>query len=192
MWWSSTPSTVVRPRAAGRAARRSGVEVVLHAGRQDVALLRRVWGTRLTNVFDTQIAAGFAGLRAQLGYEPLVHEMLGLRLNKSASFTRWDARPLSPEQLRYAEEDVVHLLALADALQARLRGSGAWSGRARSAASSRRSPTTATPRRSSAVCPASAAWTRASGPSRASSSSGARRPPATRTARSPASSRTPC
>jgi ribonuclease D len=100
------------------------IEVVLHAGRQDVALLRRVWGTRLTNVFDTQIAAGFAGLRAQLGYEPLVHEMLGLRLNKSASFTRWDARPLSPEQLHYAEEDVVHLLALADALQDRLRELG--------------------------------------------------------------------
>jgi ribonuclease D len=100
------------------------IEVVLHAGRQDVALLRRVWGTRLTNVFDTQIAAGFAGLRAQLGYEPLVHEMLGLRLNKSASFTRWDARPLSPEQVHYAEEDVVHLLALADALQARLRELG--------------------------------------------------------------------
>src|ERR1700742_571324 len=37
------------------------VEVVLHAGRQDVAILRRQWGAAFTNVFDTQIAAGFAG-----------------------------------------------------------------------------------------------------------------------------------
>ena len=48
------------------------VEIVMHAGRQDVALLRRVWQTDITNLFDTQLAAGFAGLRAQLGYEPLL------------------------------------------------------------------------------------------------------------------------
>src|SRR5450432_4762120 len=40
-------------------------QVVLHAGRQDVAILRRAWGTELNNVFDTQIAAGFAGASAQ-------------------------------------------------------------------------------------------------------------------------------
>src|SRR5437763_1965773 len=41
------------------------VEIVLHAGRQDVALLRRAWGTEVRGVFDTQVAAGFAGLPAQ-------------------------------------------------------------------------------------------------------------------------------
>src|SRR5512144_2547782 len=61
-----------------------GVEVVLHAGRQDVALLRRVWDTDVRNVFDTQVAAGFAGRRAQLGYEPLLYELLGVRLRKRA------------------------------------------------------------------------------------------------------------
>ncbi|MEA2240767.1 MAG: ribonuclease, partial [Solirubrobacteraceae bacterium] len=71
------------------------VEIVMHAGRQDVALLRRVWETDITNLFDTQLAAGFAGMRAKLGYEALLHELLGVRLSKSASFTRWDARPLS-------------------------------------------------------------------------------------------------
>src|SRR3954470_2063162 len=30
------------------------VEVILHAGRQDVAILRREWRTEFTNVFDTQ------------------------------------------------------------------------------------------------------------------------------------------
>ncbi len=100
------------------------VEVVLHAGRQDVALLRRVWHTELTNVFDTQLAAGFAGMRAQLGYEALLHELLGVRLRKSASFTRWDARPLTEEQLDYGREDVLHLLQAADALKGRLDALG--------------------------------------------------------------------
>jgi ribonuclease D len=100
------------------------VEVVLHAARQDVALLRRDWGKPLRNVFDTQLAAGFAGMRAQLGYEPLLKEMLGVRLRKSASFTRWDDRPLTEEQLGYAREDVLHLLQLAGALQDRLTDLG--------------------------------------------------------------------
>jgi ribonuclease D len=104
------------------------VEIVLHAGRQDVALLRRVWATDVHNIFDTQVAAGFAGRRAQLGYEALLSELAGVRLRKSASFTRWDARPLSEEQVRYAREDVLHLLELADALQSELaeRGRLGW------------------------------------------------------------------
>jgi ribonuclease D len=100
------------------------VEIVMHAGRQDVALLRRVWSTDVTNLFDTQLAAGFAGLRAQLGYEALLHELLGVRLSKSASFTRWDARPLSREQIDYARDDVRHILQAASRLQDRLRERG--------------------------------------------------------------------
>jgi ribonuclease D len=100
------------------------VEIVMHAGRQDVALLRRVWATEITNLFDTQLAAGFAGMRAQLGYEPLLHELMGVRLSKSASFTRWDARPLSAEQIDYARDDVRHLLQATSALQERLTARG--------------------------------------------------------------------
>ena len=100
------------------------IEIVMHAGRQDVALLRRVCRTQITNLFDTQLAAGFAGLRAQLGYEALLHELLGVRLQKSASFTRWDARPLSAEQIDYARDDVRHILQATSALQERLRARG--------------------------------------------------------------------
>jgi ribonuclease D len=100
------------------------VEIILHAGRQDVAILRRSWTTTLTNVFDTQIAAGFAGASAQSGYGNLLGSVLGRRVGKTASFTRWDARPLTAEQLSYAAEDVAHLLELADELQRRLSASG--------------------------------------------------------------------
>jgi ribonuclease D len=104
------------------------IEIVMHAGRQDVALLRRVCHTSITNLFDTQLAAGFAGLRAQLGYEALLHELLNVRLQKSASFTRWDARPLSAEQVDYARDDVRHILQATSELQERLgaRGRLAW------------------------------------------------------------------
>jgi ribonuclease D len=100
------------------------VEVVMHAGRQDVALLRRRLGGDVRNIFDTQVAAGFLGLPAQSSYEALLSEVLGVRLAKLASFTRWDARPLSEEQLSYAREDVIHMLELAEELKARLRTLG--------------------------------------------------------------------
>jgi ribonuclease D len=100
------------------------IQTVVHAGRQDVALVRRRFATDVRNVFDTQIAAGFVGLGAQSSYDTLLAEILDVRLAKSASFTRWDTRPLSPEQLSYAREDVVHLLALAAELERRLTALG--------------------------------------------------------------------
>ena len=107
-----------------RALADPAIEIVLHAGRQDVAILRRAWQTELNNIFDTQIAAGFAGGSAQAGYANLLGSILGRRVNKTASYTRWDARPLTDEQLSYAAEDVAHLLELADEIQSRLSDSG--------------------------------------------------------------------
>ena len=108
----------VRPLAELLAA--PEVEVIFHAGRQDVAILRRSWNTTITNVFDTQLAAGFVGASAQAGYGNLLGSVLGRRVGKTASYTRWDARPLTAEQLSYAAEDVAHLLELTDQLQRRL------------------------------------------------------------------------
>ncbi len=100
------------------------VEVVFHAGGQDVPILRRAWGVGPTNVFDTQVAAGFAGFSAQAGYGNLLSKVSGVQLSKSAGFTRWDRRPLTTEQLDYARKDVEDLLALSDTLQERLSESG--------------------------------------------------------------------
>ena len=100
------------------------VEVVVHAGRQDIAILRRAWATEVTNVFDTQIAAGFVGLGNQESYESLVRKVLGVRLRGSEGFTRWDRRPLTAQQLEYAADDARLLLALGDDLERRLSERG--------------------------------------------------------------------
>jgi len=99
------------------------IEIVLHAGRQDVAILRRVLAHRAQHIFDTQIAAGFAGASAQAGYANLLGAILGRRVNKTASYTGGcPASHRRAAQLR--GEDVAHLLELADELQGRLRDSG--------------------------------------------------------------------
>lgn len=166
----SLTDTDVRPLATLLAD--PAIEVVLHAGRQDVAILRRAWQTELTNIFDTQIAAGFSGQSAQSGYGNLLGAVLGRRVGKTASYTKWDARPLTAEQLGYAGEDVAHLLELADEIQRRLadRGRLEWATeecRRLEAATDERDPMTAWERlprvgqlepRSRAVARELAAW----------------------------------
>jgi ribonuclease D len=100
------------------------VEVVVHAGRQDIAILRRVWATQVTRVFDTQLAAGFIGFGNQESYESLVRKVLGVRLKGSEGFTKWDRRPLTAQQLEYAADDARLLLALGDDIERRLQERG--------------------------------------------------------------------
>jgi ribonuclease D len=100
------------------------VEVLVHAGRQDVAILRRTWHTEVVNLFDTQIAAGFLGQGNQEGYESLVRKVLKVRLKGSEGFTKWDKRPLTEQQLAYAKDDARMLLALGDEIERRLNERG--------------------------------------------------------------------
>jgi len=107
-----------------RALADPAIEVVMHAGRQDVAILRRTWGTTVTSVFDTQVAAGFLGFGNQEGYEQLVRRVLDVELKGGEGFTRWDKRPLTDRQLAYAADDTDSLLQLGAELQRRLSERG--------------------------------------------------------------------
>jgi ribonuclease D len=105
------------------------VEVVLHAGHQDMEIAYIESGGRLPhNVFDTQIAAALLGMGEQPGYADLVRRVTGTRLKKGERTTNWGARPLTDAQKRYALDDVLHLQALHDTLQRELekRGRMAW------------------------------------------------------------------
>src|SRR5262245_27574307 len=102
---------------------------VMHASRQDVEVLFPVAGM-VRPVFDTQIAAALAGLSAQIGYGELVRRTLGIELAKSHTRTDWSRRPLSPEQVAYALDDVRYLLQLKSHLEEQLDRLGrlAWLG----------------------------------------------------------------
>lgn len=101
---------------------------LLHAGSGDVEVLRRAAGVAPRPLLDTQIAAAFAGLGPALSYAALVEALTGVALGKHETRTDWLRRPLAPEQLRYAAEDVEHLPAVAAELELRLTGLGrlAW------------------------------------------------------------------
>ena len=100
------------------------VEIVLHAGRQDLELFYDEFKVVPSQVFDVQVAAGFAGMGASLSYGSLVKSVLGVTLEKGESYTDWCRRPLTDRQMDYAADDVRWLLQAAEKIKAKLRELG--------------------------------------------------------------------
>lgn len=82
---------------------------VMHAARQDLEIFFHLRGELPKPLFDTQIAAALLYHTDQIGYGALVERMLGVQLDKAHTRTDWCMRPLNPEQLRYAADDVRYL-----------------------------------------------------------------------------------
>lgn len=97
-----------------------GVEVVMHAASEDLRICRFQTGSVPRRVYDVQIAAGLVGFSYPLSLVNLVGQVLRITVTGGETRTDWRRRPLSPAQLRYALDDVRHLLDLADRLAARL------------------------------------------------------------------------
>lgn len=85
------------------------VVTVVHAGKEDFEVCLRMTGKLPRKVFDVQIAAGLVGHGYPLSLLRLVEHMLHHRITKAQTLTDWLRRPLTPEQLHYAVEDVIHL-----------------------------------------------------------------------------------
>lgn len=82
---------------------------IFHDGSQDLAILYRATGAEPKNIFDTRLAAGFAGHPSILSLLVLVETILGVRLNKSQTRTNWLKRPLHEKQVKYGLDDVRYL-----------------------------------------------------------------------------------
>ena len=100
---------------------------IVHAGRQDLKIIRQRTGRAPAPVFDVQIAASVLGFSVQSAYASLVREFLGVDLKKGHSYSDWSARPLSEAQLSYALDDVRYLPALHEQMAARLENEGRMS-----------------------------------------------------------------
>lgn len=101
---------------------------VFHACSQDMEVLCHALGSVPAPIFDTQVAAGFLGERAQCSYHNLVSTFCGVSLPKTESLTDWSRRPLSPKQIEYALDDVRYLIDAYRVIESKLHSLGrtAW------------------------------------------------------------------
>ena len=103
------------------------LEKVFHDADYDLRVLDRDYGFHAVRLFDTRIAAQFAGEPA-IGLAALLEKYAGMKLDKEYQKADWSIRPLTPPMLAYAAADTRYLLALRDALEQRLTALGrlAW------------------------------------------------------------------
>ncbi|MBE2284856.1 MAG: HRDC domain-containing protein [Prosthecobacter sp.] len=98
-------------------------ELWFHGADYDLTMLRRTYGWSPKVVRDTQIAARLLGAR-QFGLAALVKNVFDLELCKASQKADWSRRPLPPNMLSYAVDDVRYLLPIADKFVAELREKG--------------------------------------------------------------------
>ena len=82
---------------------------IFHSGRQDIEIFYNLTKKIPQNIYDTQIAAMVCGFGDSIGYENLVSQLLGKKIDKTSRLTNWSNRPLSKKQINYAISDVTHL-----------------------------------------------------------------------------------
>jgi ribonuclease D len=95
---------------------------IMHAGDNDIRLLKRDYCFEFKNIFDTHQAASILGCH-HLSLSTLISQYLGMELKKDKKMQRskWETRPLTEEQMHYAIEDTAHLTALYRRLESELQ-----------------------------------------------------------------------
>ncbi|MEI7634690.1 MAG: HRDC domain-containing protein [bacterium] len=93
--------------------------LIIHGPDYDLRLLRRHYGFRPCEIFDTMTAARLLGYK-RFGLAALVEQHFGVRLPKKGQKADWSSRPLSDALLAYAVADTKYLEPLAGVFEAEL------------------------------------------------------------------------
>lgn len=89
---------------------------VAHGCRTDLFLLSRFADARPAALIDTQVMAAMTGFVFPIRLSDLATTVLQREMDRYSTLSDWSRRPLSPAQLRYAADDALIVLELADRL----------------------------------------------------------------------------
>jgi ribonuclease D len=99
------------------------IRKVFHGADYDIRSLYRDFQIEVENLFDTQLACLFLGLR-ETGLEALLRSRFQVDLDKKFQRADWSRRPLFPEMVEYAVMDGRYLIPLARGLEKELEEKG--------------------------------------------------------------------
>ena len=101
------------------------VEKIFHAAEYDVMCLKRDYGFRFVNLFDTMWAARILGW-PRVGLGDILKDLFDVRTNKRYQRYNWGKRPLDQKALTYASLDTHYLLPLRHLQADALMQKGRW------------------------------------------------------------------
>jgi len=99
------------------------IQKIFHGADYDIRSLFRDFGIEVSNLFDTELACRFLGIR-ETGLDSVLKERFNINVDKRFQKKDWSRRPLPEEMVDYAAKDVVHLISLAGILQKELKKKG--------------------------------------------------------------------
>ncbi len=102
------------------------IQKVFHGADFDVRSLFRDFDIGINNLFDTELASRFMGVR-ETGLDSVLKNRFGIKMDKRFQKKDWSQRPLPEEMIEYAANDVTYLLPLADILTNELKKEGRFS-----------------------------------------------------------------
>ena len=100
-------------------------DVILHAAENDILTLQRDFGFRIRRLYDTQLAARIMG-RTGVGLAQVLLEEFEVVSDKRMQRTNWGQRPLTAQQMAYAQVDTHFLPALRVLQTQQLKAAGRW------------------------------------------------------------------
>lgn len=119
------PLTLKDLSALGRILADPSVEKVFHAAQNDLIGLKKDFRFQVRNIFDTSVACRLLG-RKRLGLARILSEEFDISMDKRHQRCNWEKRPLSREQLYYAQLDTCFLIKLRHRLHGQLMERNLW------------------------------------------------------------------
>ena len=96
---------------------------IFHGSDFDIRSIDRDYQTKVNNLFDTEIACRFLGLKER-GLGSLLKRNFNIDANKKYQKANWSKRPFMQEMIRYSVMDVQYLTRLYDIIHKKLMDNG--------------------------------------------------------------------
>jgi ribonuclease D len=95
------------------------IKKAFHAAEYDLLCMKRDFGFKFNNLFDTMLAARIVG-RKEVGLGSLLEAEFNIQVNKRHQRANWGQRPLPIYLLEYARQDTHYLIPLRERLEQQL------------------------------------------------------------------------
>jgi ribonuclease D len=101
------------------------IEKVFHAAEYDLICMKRSFGFKFVNIFDTMVASRILG-RPSIGLAAMIESEFSIALDKRYQRANWGKRPLTGAMLAYARLDTFYLIPLRNRLKNALQENDRW------------------------------------------------------------------